>query len=84
MFFTLGLPLKLAGMLSFSRELVLNAQKPGRRHRKKHQAFIFTFLCCGVESVIVCQTGERTTGECADGDEGRGSIAHSCAVNISR
>lgn len=42
------------------------------------------FLCCGVESVIVCETGGRTTGECAAGDEGRGSIAHGCAVNISR
>lgn len=83
MFFTPGLPLKLSGILSFSCKLVLNAQKSGSRHRK-HQAFIFTFLCCGVESGIVCQTGERTTGECADGDEGRGSIAHSCAVNISR
>lgn len=83
MSFTPGLQLNLAGMLSFSCELVLHAQKSGSRHRK-HRAFIFMFLCCGVESVIVCETGGRTTGECAAGDEGRGSIAHGCAVNISR
>lgn len=46
------------------------------------QVFLFMFLCCRVESVIVRETRGRTRGECAG--EGRGNVVDVCAVNISR
>lgn len=52
------------------------------RHIENILVVIFTFIFCGGESFIVCETEGRTRGECAGGNEW-GAVSYVCGVNIS-